>query len=130
MILSALILAGVGFCISLYIFMLEKKVAANPNYKPACDISDRVSCTKPMKSPYASLLYVSNALVGMGFYVLVGLLALLHAVAALLVVAITGVVASCGLAYLLYFKIRSLCLLCTALYGINLLILLVSMRAF
>lgn len=118
-----IILAIIGFCISLYTYVLEKKVKENPAFKPVCDLSDRVSCTKPMKSPYANLFFFSNATVGMGYYVLIGLLAYFNMPQLLLIAAIGGVIVSCILAYILYVKIQSLCLLCTSLYIINALIL-------
>lgn len=71
MMLSILLLAIIGFCVSVYTYLLEKKIKQEPEYRPMCDISENVSCTKPMKSPYAHIFYFSNALVGMAFYVLV-----------------------------------------------------------
>lgn len=79
MIVSILVTALIGFCISLYIYLLEKKVKANPQYKPLCDLSDKISCTKPMKSAYASIFYFSNAIVALIFYSSVALLALIDA---------------------------------------------------
>jgi vitamin-K-epoxide reductase (warfarin-sensitive) len=127
LIIIILILALIGFCISLYTYNLEQKVKANPDYKPACDISDNISCTKPIKSEYANLFYVSNALVGIVYYVLIAALAYFHAYTLLLIAAVAGVLVSLVLAYLLYFKIRSLCLLCTSLYIINILILVFTL---
>jgi vitamin-K-epoxide reductase (warfarin-sensitive) len=130
MITSLFVLAVLGFCISLYTYLLEKKVKKDPNYKPVCDISDKISCTKPMKSSYAALFYFSNAVIGMIFYAVIALLAFfeMHKLIALL--AIAGFIASCILAYVLYSRIKSLCLLCTALYGINILILYVALKGF
>ena len=127
MIFVIFILGLVGFCISLYTFCLEKKVKQDANYKPVCDLSDRISCSKPMKSSYANLFFFSNAFVGIVFYVLILLLAYFDALMLLRVVVIGGCLVSCVLAYLLYFKIKSLCLLCTSLYAINFLLLYFSL---
>jgi vitamin-K-epoxide reductase (warfarin-sensitive) len=111
-----------------YTYFLEKKVKEQPNYRPACDLSDRVSCTKPMKSQYGALFYVSNAIVGVAYYLMIIVLALLQNHSLLLFATATGVIVSAFLAYLLYFKIKSLCLLCTSLYIINILLLLLAIR--
>lgn len=124
-----IIVAIIGFCISLYTYLLEKKVKENPDFKPACDLSDRVSCTKPMFSPYANLFYFSNAFVGMLYYVLVVILALLHLHTLLVIATIGGCIVSCILGYLLYFKIKSLCILCTSMYIINLILLALALKA-
>ncbi len=124
------IVAVIGFCISLYTYLLEKKVKENPDFKPACDLSDRVSCTKPMFSPYANLFYFSNALVGMAYYFLIVVLALLHAPTLLVIATIGGFIVSCILGYFLYFKIKSLCILCTSMYIINLILLVLAIGIF
>jgi hypothetical protein len=90
MIISIFVVALVGFGISLYTYLLEEKIKRVPDYKPVCDISDRISCTKPMKSPYATLFYFSNAIVGMVFYALVALLALLEMHKLLIILIIAG----------------------------------------
>lgn len=129
MMLSVFIVAVIGFCISLYTYLLEEKVKRNPEYKPACDISDRISCTKPMKSVYANLFYFSNALLGIAFYVLVAILALLEAHKLLVIAALCGCIVTCIFAYILYFKVKSLCLLCTSLYIINFILLYLSFKS-
>lgn len=129
MLISVIIVAIIGFCISLYTYVLEQKIKREPEYKPACDISDKISCTKPMKSEYANLFFFSNALVGMLYYILIIVLAAIHVSTPLLIAAIGGCIASLILAYLLYFKIKSLCLLCTSLYIINALILILTLMS-
>lgn len=122
-----IILAVIGFCISLYTYHLEQKIKVNPDFKPACDISDTISCTKPIKSEYANLFYVSNAFMGIVYYVIIAALAYFHAHTLLLIAAAGGVLVSLVLAYFLYFKIKSLCLLCTSLYIVNILILIFAL---
>ncbi len=129
MILSIILLAMIGFSISLYTYLTELKVKENPDYKPVCDISDRISCSKPMKSQYANIFFISNALVALAFYTSLIPFALVNATH--LLVFLTGIscIASVGLAYLLYFKIKTLCLLCTAMYIINALLFYMSLQA-
>ena len=128
-----LMLASLGFLLSLYAYRVEKKILTDPHYKPFCDLSDMISCTKPLTSPYAKLFYISNSIAGMMYYALIALLALLpmshlnlpnlHIPTLLVIVSFGGALASIILAYLLYVKIKSLCLICTSLYLINFLIL-------
>ena len=119
-----MILAALGMIISLYTNVLEQKIKKMPSYRPMCDISDAISCTKPMKSKYASLFYISNAWLAFAFYALVFVFAALHQQTFLLITVIAGCLVSCIFAYLLYFKIKSLCILCTSMYVINVLLLI------
>ena len=128
MMMTIFFLALIGFGISLYTYQLEQKLKKEPEYKPSCDINDRISCTKPIKSAYGNIFYFSNALMGMIYYLLVAALALLDASQLILIAAICGCLVSAVLAYFLYFKIKSLCILCTSLYIINILILLLSLQ--
>ena len=122
MITSIVILAILGFCISLYAYSVENNIKRNPDYKPACDLSNLVSCSAPAKSKYSNLFYFSNAIVGMLFYSCIALAAYFNSGLVLLVLAIGGSIASLFLAYILFFKIRALCLLCVSTYIINFLI--------
>ncbi len=128
MLVSIIILAVLGFVISAYTYATERKLKQVPGYKPFCDISDRISCTKPMKSQYA-YLYFSLASIGMAFYVAVAIFALFDATKLLLLASFAAALVSCALAYILYVKIKSLCILCTSLYVINFLLLFFSLSA-
>lgn len=127
---SIIILAFIGFCISLYAYFTESKIKEDPNYHPACDINDRISCSAPLKSEYSNIFYFSNALMGMVYYVLVGTLAFFDMHRIVLMFTGAGVLITLFLAYLLYFKIKSLCIVCTSLYIVNILLLLFALRIF
>lgn len=60
--------AGTGLCASLYSLYVEKRLEKNSTYKPLCDISDTISCSKPFMSPYTKLLGISNAYLGILVY--------------------------------------------------------------
>ena len=122
------ILAITGFLISTYAYITEKKLNVNPDFKPACDLSDRISCSKPLKSEYANLFYISNTMAGITFYALLAILAFFNMTAALFYAAIAACALSLYLAYLLYFKIGALCLICTSLYIVNALLLFFSYK--
>ena len=113
------ILALIGFVLSAYSYHLEQKLKTDEQFKAACDINDRVSCTKPMLSPYSHFFYFSNSVLGMIYYALIAVLALLGFSRLLLLFAAAGALVSCVLAYLLYFEIKSFCMICTSLYIVN-----------
>lgn len=123
-----LILASVGFAVSLYAYLVEKKMRLNSAYRPACDITKKISCSRAFNSQYAKLLGVTNTVVGMVFYALILVAELFQFGALVYYYAIAGVVASVVFAYLLYVKIGTFCLVCTMIYIVNISLLIASMR--
>jgi vitamin-K-epoxide reductase (warfarin-sensitive) len=121
------ILALIGLVLSLYAHHLEQKIKSDPHYKASCDINDRISCTRPLLSPYANFFYLPNSLLGIFFYGTLAVVAFCGLHAFVLIMAIAGIIASCVLAYLLYFEIKSFCIVCTSLYVVNILILLCAL---
>lgn len=119
MITSIFIIAAIGLCISVYGFFVEYKLNENPTYKPICDLSDRVSCSKTFLSPYGKLLKVSNTLLGVLFYSCMMLFAWLEYTTLIWYGALAAAVASVIFAYILFFKVRTVCLLCISIYLVN-----------
>ena len=124
--LPILICALIGLAISVYMYFIEQNLKQTPDYKPVCDINDRISCTKSMKSVYNNIFLISNPIACMLYYVVIAILALLHFPMVLLGAAIGGVVITGIFAYFLFFKIVSLCVLCVSMYIINGIILYLS----
>jgi len=124
LILSLLILCTIGFTLSFYFFLIEQKIKAHATYKPFCDISDKVSCSKALFSEYKKLIGVSNSLVGIAFYLLMFILALFDQTYLLYHLSLASLIVSAFLAYILYFKIKAICLICNALYIVNIFIFL------
>ena len=122
-----IIVALIGLVLSAYAYSLECKLKINPDYKPVCDISDAVSCSKPFKSEYTNVFYCSNSLLGMLFYAGIILLQLLGFTHLTFYAAVLGCLGSAVLAYILYFKIKTLCVICTTLYVVNGLLLYFSL---
>lgn len=122
-----LILAVIGIAVSAYGYITEQKVKKDASFKAACDISDRVSCTKVMLSPYANMFFFSTFGIALVYYALIGVFAYFNLVNIIFIASIGSCLVSCFLAYLLIFKIKSLCVLCTSLYVINFLMLLFSL---
>lgn len=129
MIVSIVITAVTGLCIALYAYAVERKIEHDPNYKPVCDISDRVSCSKPIKSSYSHMLYISNALIGMIYYIVIAILGYFDMTRLLINLTFLGALISCIMAYILFTKIKSACLVCIALYIINFILLYLSLHA-
>jgi len=129
MISSCVILAVLGFLISLYTYRTEEKIKTDPSFKPFCDISDRISCSKVVTSPYAKLFLVSNSVAGMAYYVFVAVVAALRYNHLLLAATIGGCAVSAVLAYILFAKIRTVCVLCISLYLVNVALLVCVIRA-
>ncbi|MBI2774880.1 hypothetical protein HYX58_02650 [Candidatus Dependentiae bacterium] len=125
-----LLIAAIGFFISLYAALTERKVNEDPNYKAACDLTDTISCTKPMKSEYSNLFFISNSFAGMIYYAIIAVLAYLQMPLLIFIITAGGALFSCFLAYLLYFKIKALCLVCTSLYIINALLFIIATQNF
>lgn len=119
-------LATIGFSISVYTYILEQQMKNTPNYKAVCDISDRFSCSKPILSQYNNILFVSNAIIGMLYYAGLMVLSYLNATHLILIAAIGAFCVSLALAYILYAKIKTFCILCVSLHITNLAILITS----
>ncbi len=121
-----ILLAAVGFAISLYGYFVEEKVKADSSYKPICDISEQVSCSKAFSSQYGKLLGFTNTVAGMIFYAAVLLLTIFGYDQLVFYSSVAACAASVGLAYILFFRVKSYCLVCTAIYAINILLLIFS----
>jgi vitamin-K-epoxide reductase (warfarin-sensitive) len=114
-----IILAITGLIISIYGITVERKLQQDEQYKAACDISDMVSCSRPMLSPYNTMLGISNIWASACYYLVIIAIVLLNQPQLLMLITSAGVIVSIVFAYILYVKIRSLCLICTSLYIIN-----------
>lgn len=121
-----LIIAICGFLVSFYDLYLKRKIDQNKDYKAVCDLNDRFSCTKVIVSEYGNTLGIPNAVWGLIFYSTVGALAYLEKLMLVWYLAIAGIIASIYLAYILYTKIKTVCLVCTTIYIINILLLISS----
>lgn len=126
MVVSIIVIALGGFIVSLYSLFLEYKIKNNPLYEPACNLSDKISCTKPIVSPYGKLLGISNSIIGLIFYSMAITLAIFDLTMLIFCCAIAACLVSVYLAWILYTKIQALCLVCLTIYLINGLLLIVS----
>lgn len=120
------ILSLAGFLLSLYAYLVEVKYEKDRSYQASCDISSKMSCTKAFSGEYGRMLGISNALVGMLAYGVLFFLALLGYNIVVFYLSMGAVLASVFLAYILYFRIKTVCIICTSLYIVNILLLIFS----
>jgi vitamin-K-epoxide reductase (warfarin-sensitive) len=128
MLLSVVILSVAGLAVCLYGFYVERQLKIDNTYKAACDLSDVASCTKTFLSPWGKLLGVSNIYIGLIFYLVMLVLGIMHMTCWAFLGAVGACIGSLYLAYILYTKVKTFCLICTSLYVINALLLLVTYR--
>lgn len=124
-------LCVVGFFLSLYAFSVKQRMSHGMGKrlrkKFLCDVSSNISCSKAFGSTYGSLLGFSNTIVGLVFYPAVFALASLGAETAVQMLVMLSGIGTVYLAYLSYVKQRNFCLVCTAIYTVNALLLVVGL---
>jgi vitamin-K-epoxide reductase (warfarin-sensitive) len=119
MMTTVIIICVVGLIISVYGIFVERKIQQDALYKPACDISDRISCSKAFLSPYGKMLGISNIWASALYYLLILAVAAMNYATIAMLISGAGILATCYFAYILYFKVQSLCPICTSLYATN-----------
>ncbi len=112
------VFALLGLLISAYALYVKLQLKKNKNYKPLCDINDKVSCSAVLKSSYANLFYLPNAFVGIVFYLVIILLVLLEFNVFLIVLTTIAAVVSFVLFYLMA-RLEKTCVVCIASYLVN-----------
>lgn len=128
MLTKIMIIASLGLILCLYSYTVEQKLKQDQQYKPLCDLSDRISCSKPIQSQYGSLFGIPNSLIGIFFYLGILTLALLNMKTAIVAAAIAACCASAIFAFILAFKVQAFCLICVSIYAVNALLLWASLR--
>lgn len=126
MVLAIQITAIIGLLLSIYTLYVEKKMEKSKNYKALCDISDKISCTKAFGTNYGHILGISNAIPGIGFYILILILTYYNQLNFIFYFSALSFLASIYLAYIIYFKLKNFCLVCNGIYVVNLLLLIFS----
>lgn len=112
--------------LSIYAYRVVSKTKKYKKYKPLCDISKNISCTKAFFSKEGSLTGIPNPIIGILFYSLLFLLAALSKYNLIFILSIPAVLGSIYFSYISYFKQRNFCLICSTIYIINILILVQS----
>lgn len=121
-------LALTGLLLSFYAVHVAVARRASKRYRPLCDVSDRVSCSKAFLSPHGTLFRLHNGWIGAIAYLLMFILASREWFAALLVMAAVASLLSIYLAFITYVEMRNFCIVCTAVYAVNFTLLAFSYR--
>jgi len=116
------ILVIIGLILSAYALWVKKHIDKK-DYKPLCDVSKKISCSRAFGSTYGSLFGLPNPLLGIIFYAVIYVLFLYGNLTAIFYLSLLAVIGSIYLAYCAYFVLRTYCLVCTAIYIINILLL-------
>ena len=99
-------------------------------YTPWCDFSESVSCSRAFTSSYSHALGVHNGWFGVLAYPIIAWLAMAGRSLELLGAGTLLVLASASLAYVSFVKMRNYCVVCTAVYVVNLMIFLIALTAY
>jgi len=130
----------VGLGLSLYSYIVELFLEENKNYKPLCDVSEHMSCTKAFGSAYGkgfgifdkgSIFYKPNSFYGIVFYSMVATFSLTNSPVAVngsLFLIILSNFISLYVAYILYFILANLCVVCLGIYVVNVINLVLITR--
>ena len=138
-ILPVLVLAALGLAVSINIEVVHRRLTADANYASFCNVNATVNCDVVLSSRYAGLFGVSVAAWAVLFYS--GLIGLAAAVGRadgaiwrrrwaglLLLGAVWAALFSAYLAGVALFVLHAICLMCSALYLINLGLVLTAWR--
>jgi vitamin-K-epoxide reductase (warfarin-sensitive) len=120
------ILAMLGMILSVYSLYVEKRLERQKDYAPVCDISKKISCSAAFSSKYSKTLGIHNSILGIGFYVAIFILSLTYFASLVLYLAGIGMLITLYLAYSSYFKLKNFCLVCTSIYLVNILLLILA----
>jgi len=136
------VISLVGLIVSSYAYYVEVRMAQDKNFKPLCDISKEVRCSKALGSSYGKgfgflgnvfghqhTLNQPNTIFGIAFYALMACLGFARNSKASLVqlnLAFISVLVSGYLAYVLFFVLKEICPVCIATYAVNIILLLLS----
>ena len=138
---SVTILCLVGISLSLYAFYVETRATGDRSYRAACDISERMSCSRVLTSrwgrgfgllPEDSPLNIPDSLVGLIYYCLSIILNRSHTsktIARLRVIfSVMTIFGSMYLGYILYFVLQDVCVVCCGMYLVNFLLFICNLK--
>lgn len=125
----SLLLGLAGFGVSLYALVEHLKLK-NGAADLSCDVNNLVNCTKVLGSAYGSVAGIPLGAFGMSFFAIVIAVAVLPKVADVsarwiswwrLFVGLVGALVSLFLAYVSYFQLGAVCIVCTTTHTLSLL---------
>ncbi|HYD48362.1 MAG TPA: thioredoxin domain-containing protein [Terriglobales bacterium] len=137
--LPVLLAAAIGLWVSITIENVKRQLDSDANFASFCNVNARVNCDVVLSSDYANLFGVSVSLLACLYYGGMLLLAagLVYSesfsrrrslAAALFAGSIFGLIFSIYMAYVAFFVLNTVCLLCSALYLVSLVVFVFSWR--
>lgn len=130
-----MLFCGLGILISVYALYVETRKHRDNKYKAACDLGENMSCSRVLTSSYSKgfgvveillgkehFLNMPNCILGIVFYSMqfvVGMLWFSWVPAMLFITSVVSCAGSAYLAFVLFFVLKDLCLVCIATYVIN-----------
>lgn len=138
---SVTILCLVGISLSLYAYYVETRKTNDSSYRAACDINERMSCTRVLTSRWGrgfglfnpdSPLNLPDSLFGLMYYCLSLVLNQSYKsqnIAGLRVIlAILTNLGSIYLSYILHFVLHDICVVCLGMYTVNFILLICNLK--
>ena len=138
---TATVLCLIGIGLSLYAYYVETRKTSDPSYRAACDISERMSCTRVLTSRWGrgfglfdsnSPLNLPDSLYGLAYYCLSLILnrswSSTNVARVRVLLSIMTNLGSVYLGYILYFVLRDLCLVCCGMYAVNFLLFVCNVK--
>ncbi|KAL7678417.1 hypothetical protein ACOME3_004642 [Neoechinorhynchus agilis] len=133
-----------GLLLSVYAYYLKLKLKKQPDYVALCDIKTGIGCTGVLKSRYGqgfgiaeklfgkeSPLNIPNSILGIIFYSFQFFTCYAQAPVLLSVAyysSILSIVFTVYLAYILFFVLKEICLICIPTYVLNIVIFLTNYK--
>jgi vitamin-K-epoxide reductase (warfarin-sensitive) len=138
---SVTILCLVGISLSLYAYYVETRKISDPTYQAACDIGERMSCSRVLTSRWGrgfglfhvdSFFNIPDSLFGLIYYCLSLILNRSYTskiIARLRVIlSLMTNLGSIYLGYILYFILQDICFVCCGMYVVNFILLICNFK--
>jgi vitamin-K-epoxide reductase (warfarin-sensitive) len=119
------LLTVAGLLLSFYATYVTNKKADFPDYKPLCDISRHISCTKAFMSEYSTVFIWPNTIYGLVYFG-ISFIFSFNRVNYIFYISVPAVLFCLYLAYISYFRQKNLCIVCTLVYVIVVLLTVLS----
>ncbi|MCF7865928.1 hypothetical protein K9L67_02625 [Candidatus Woesearchaeota archaeon] len=114
-----LVFLVIGFLLSLYSLLVSINFERDKNYVAFCDFRSGISCTKAFSSRFGALFGFKNSVLGLFFYVVLFIFYFFNDFFSSLMLLVFVNLFDLFLAYILFFKIRTICVVCICIYVVN-----------
>lgn len=117
-----MVLCFIGLILSIYAYRVTVNLKRMPQYKPLCDISNRVSCKRAFNAKESHLFIVPNSLWGMVYYFVAIMFIEYNWLLWAFYLSTIGLIVSLYLSFILYYRHKNFCVICWAIHLVNLFI--------